>query len=76
MISEARKTSASAEEKLHERVNRLRDDMSDGYVRRVDLEGHIVRIEKQIDTLTATLSQDRAETNKRLDAVLQALRKE
>ena len=33
---------------LHERVNRLRQDVSDNYVRRVDLDGHLKRID---DTL-------------------------
>lgn len=30
---------------LHERVNRLRQDVSDNYVRRVDLDGHLKRID-------------------------------
>lgn len=33
---------------LHERVNRLRQDVSDNYVRRVDLDGHLQRIDETL----------------------------
>lgn len=33
---------------LHERINRLRQDVSDNYVRRIDLDGHLKRLD---DTL-------------------------
>lgn len=32
---------------LHERINRVRDD----YVRRVDLDGHLARIDKKLDDM-------------------------
>lgn len=33
---------------LHERVSRLRQDMSDGYVRRVDLDSHMLRFDSGV----------------------------
>lgn len=35
------------DDKLHERVNRVRDE----YVRRVDLDGHLARIDKKLDEM-------------------------
>jgi hypothetical protein len=33
------------DEQLHERINRLRQDVSDNYVRRADLDSHMTRID-------------------------------
>lgn len=38
----------AGDDQLHERVNRVRDDMTNGYVRRVDLDSHMKRTD---DTL-------------------------
>lgn len=38
----------AGDDQLHERVNRVRDDMANGYVRRVDLDSHMKRTD---DTL-------------------------
>lgn len=35
----------TGDDNLHERVNRLRQDVSDNYVRRIDLDGHLRRID-------------------------------
>lgn len=35
----------NGDDALHDRVNRLRQDVSDNYVRRVDLDGHLKRID-------------------------------
>lgn len=42
-VSEVRDAVKDGDEKLHERVNRLRQDVSDNYVRRADLESHMSR---------------------------------
>lgn len=38
----------AGDDALHERVNQLRQDVSDNYVRRIDLDGHLKRLD---DTL-------------------------
>lgn len=38
----------TGDDQLHERINRVRDDMANGYVRRVDLDSHMKRTD---DTL-------------------------
>jgi hypothetical protein len=38
----------TGDDQLHERINRVRDDISNGYVRRVDLDSHMKRTD---DTL-------------------------
>lgn len=60
---------------LHERINRTRDEMNNGYVRRTDLDGHLQRIEASLRELKADAKEDRKETNTRLDALLAAVRK-
>lgn len=56
---------------LHERVNRVRDE----YVRRADLDGHIQRLDKNVDDLRSDIKQSRAEMNQRLDALIAAMSK-
>lgn len=41
------------DDKLHERINRVRDD----YVRRVDLDGHLSRFDKNFDEIRRDLKQ-------------------
>jgi len=36
------------DDQLHERLNRFRQDVSDGYVRRVDLDSHMLRLDSAI----------------------------
>lgn len=69
----ALKESNDGDDKLHERINRTRDEMHDQFVRRTDLDGHLQRIEKGVTELRAEMQQERRETNARLDAVLQAV---
>lgn len=47
-VSDMRESVKDGDDQLHERVNRLRQDVSDNYVRRVDLESHMKRLD---DTL-------------------------
>lgn len=54
------------DDQLHERVNRVRDE----YVRRVDLDGHMGRI----DTTLRELRDEQREIGKALIAVLPLLR--
>ncbi len=44
-VAEMRKAVKDGDHELHERVNRLRQDVSDNYVRRVDLDSHMSRID-------------------------------
>lgn len=60
-----------ANEALHERVNRVRDE----YVRRTDLDGHIQRLEKNVDDLRSDIKQSRHEMNDRLDRIITAMSK-
>lgn len=50
------------DDKLHERINKVRDE----YVKRVDLDGHLQRMDKKLDEISA--DQKAMQT-----AVLQAL---
>jgi hypothetical protein len=37
-----------ADDVLHERINRVRQDVSDNYVRRADLESHMKRVDETL----------------------------
>ncbi|TGP93851.1 MULTISPECIES: hypothetical protein [unclassified Mesorhizobium] len=54
---------------LHERINRVRDE----YVRRVDLDSHMVRIETNVKELREEGREGTREINRRLDQVLTTL---
>lgn len=58
---------------LHKRINRVRDDISDTYVRRADLDGHLARIETGLSGLKSDMKDANRDTNQRLDAVLAAI---
>lgn len=66
----------SGDDVLHERVSRVREDMNVGYVRREDLDGHLVRIERSIGDLRADMKDERKETHQRLDLLITALSKD
>lgn len=68
------KESSDGDDRLHERINRTRDEMHNQFVRRVDLDGHLLRIENQVSDLRQDMKDERRETNQRLDAVLAAIR--
>lgn len=55
--------------KLHERINRVRDE----YVRRIDLDSHLHRLDEGVKELRDESREGTRETNRRLDAVLAAL---
>ena len=71
---EQTKASQAGDEVLHERINRTREDISNGYVRRSDLDGHLSRIEQRISEMRQDMKEERRETNARLDAILGAVR--
>lgn len=48
VASDLAKNVKAGDDQLHERVNRLRQDMSENYVRRADLDSHMKRLD---DTL-------------------------
>ena len=51
---------------VHERINRVKDE----YVRRVDLDGHIVRLDSSVKGLATEMRASTQATNQRLDALL------
>lgn len=53
-------------EKLNERMAKIKDE----YVRRIDLDGHIMRLDGSIQTLSGEMRSSTAQTNQRLDAIL------
>jgi len=61
------KTIADGDDKLHQRINRV----SDTYVRRDDLNGHITHIEQSVNQMR----EEQRETNRRIDALLAAMTK-
>lgn len=53
-------------EKTNERIDRIKDE----YVRRVDLDGHIMRLDGSIKGLADEMRSSSTQTNQRLDAIL------
>lgn len=51
---------------LHERLNRVRDE----YVRRTDMDNHIVRLDQSVQQLASELRLSSTATNQRLDALM------
>ncbi len=49
----------------HDRINRVRDE----YVRRDDLQGHLMRIEKQFDDMRDQIQRGQEATEKKLDKI-------
>ncbi len=47
-VEQMRVSVKEGDEQLHERVNRLRQDVSDNYVRRVDMESHMKRLDETL----------------------------
>ncbi len=47
-VDDMRASTKSGDDQLHERVNRLRQDVSDNYVRRADLDSHMKRIDETL----------------------------
>lgn len=70
---ETAKAIKEGDDGLHERINRTRDDMSNHYVKRTDLDGHLQRIEKGVAEMRTEMREERRDTNQRLDAVLAAI---
>jgi SMC interacting uncharacterized protein involved in chromosome segregation len=70
---ETAKSIKEGDDGLHERINRTRDDLSNHYVKRTDLDGHLQRIEKGVSEMRTEMREERRDTNNRLDAVLAAI---
>lgn len=47
-MADMRKSIKHGEETLHDRLNRLRQDVSDNFVRRADLESHMKRFDETL----------------------------
>ncbi|MBO6507415.1 MAG: hypothetical protein JJ979_02830 [Roseibium sp.] len=54
------------DDKLHERVNKVRED----FVRREDLDGHIHRLDSNVQTMRDEMREHRRETTQRLDTLI------
>ena len=61
---------------LHERVNRVRDELGRDFVRKSDLDGHLGRIDKNVQDLRDEAREAQRETHRRLDTVISAISKE
>ncbi|MCA1241880.1 hypothetical protein LC092_05485 [Stappia stellulata] len=59
------------DEKLHDRINRVREDM----VRRTDLDDHLQRVDKTLESLRHDIREQGKETTRRFDALLAAITK-
>lgn len=68
-IETALLTAKAGDDQLHERVNRVRDE----YVKRVDLDGHMARMEASVKELREETREGTREINRRLDQVLTTL---
>ena len=66
-----RDAAQKASDMLHERVNRTRDE----YVRRVDLDSHLTRLDTSMQDLAKEMRDSARNTSQRLDAVLAHLMK-
>ena len=55
---------------LHARINHVSED----YVRRVDLDGHLGRVDVHIRDLKAEMREQHRDTQTRLDSVLTAIK--
>lgn len=62
---------SNGDAELHARINKVRED----YVRRADLDGHIQRLDRNVDDLREEIRQSRTETNQRLDTLIAAMTK-
>src|SRR5690606_16014137 len=47
-VDQMREAVKDGDDQLHERINRLRQDVSDNYVRRVDLDSHMMRLDSAV----------------------------
>lgn len=68
-IDDAEASATKGDDALHERVNRVRDE----YVKRVDLDGHMARMETNVKELRDETREGTREINRRLDQVLTTL---
>ena len=55
------------EDRLHDRVNKVKDD----YVKKADMEAGMARISDDVSKLRDEIRDDRQETNRRLDTIIQ-----
>jgi hypothetical protein len=68
-IDEGKSEAKKGDDALHERVNRVRDE----YVKRIDLDGHMGRMETTVKELREEAREGTREINRRLDQVLTTL---
>jgi hypothetical protein len=61
---------------LHSRINRIRDELGSDFVRKDDLDGHLGRIEKNINDLRSEAREAQKETHRRLDSIIGSVTKQ
>lgn len=75
MISSAKEDASrqmkAATDPLHERVNRVRDE----YVRRDDLDGHLLRVDKRFDEIHHHMQRNADLVDKRFTELIASMRK-
>jgi hypothetical protein len=59
---------------LHERINRVREELGRDFVRKSDLDGHLQRIDKSLVEMREEGREAQRETNRRLDAIISAVK--
>ena len=55
------------ENRMHDRINKVKDD----YVKRSDMEAGMARVSDDVSKLRDEIRDDRQETNRRLDTIIQ-----
>jgi hypothetical protein len=62
-------TIQKGDDALHERINRTRDD----YVRRVDLDGHLTRLDETMKDMRVDMKDHNSDVTGRIDKLILAL---
>lgn len=66
-VKEMRQAVSEGDRELHDRVSRLRQDVSDNYVRRVDLDSHMKRFEDTHKEIKVELKEQSVDLKKVLE---------
>ena len=56
-VKEMREAVSDGDRELHDRISRLRQDVSDNYVRRIDLDSHMKRFDENNREIRADLKE-------------------
>jgi len=70
LIAKSHEGSIKAIQDSSEKTNEQMAKIKDEYVRRIDLDGHIMRLDGSIKALSSEMRSSATQTNQRLDAIL------